>query len=42
VDTNRVTIVSGSGPEEALPLLHKDEVAEEVLDRVAALRGAKP
>jgi phosphopantothenoylcysteine decarboxylase/phosphopantothenate--cysteine ligase len=38
VDTNRVTIFSAGG-EEALPLLSKDEVAEEILDRVAALMG---
>ena len=38
VDTNRVTFFSAGG-EEALPLLSKDEVAEEILDRVAALMG---
>ncbi|HSM04564.1 MAG TPA: bifunctional phosphopantothenoylcysteine decarboxylase/phosphopantothenate--cysteine ligase CoaBC [Longimicrobiales bacterium] len=40
-DTNRVTLV-GDGEPESLPLLSKDEVAEKILDRVAALleRGA--
>jgi phosphopantothenoylcysteine decarboxylase/phosphopantothenate--cysteine ligase len=35
-DTNRVTILAADGPEQALPLLSKREVAERVLDRVAA------
>lgn len=39
VSTNRVTIVTAGRPHEALPLLSKDEVAEEILDRVVALRG---
>ncbi len=37
VETNRVTIVNRAGVAEALPLLSKREVAERVLDRVAAL-----
>jgi phosphopantothenoylcysteine decarboxylase/phosphopantothenate--cysteine ligase len=37
VDTNRVSILSADGSVEALPLQSKDEVAEEVLDRVARL-----
>jgi len=35
-DTNRVTILSADGPEQALPLLSKREVADRILDRVAA------
>jgi phosphopantothenoylcysteine decarboxylase/phosphopantothenate--cysteine ligase len=37
VPTNRVTILTRESEPEALPLLSKDEVAEEVLDRVGAL-----
>lgn len=37
VATNRVTILDRDGHEEPLPLLGKDEVAERILDRVAAL-----
>jgi len=37
VDTNQVTLIDASGGEEALPLLPKYEVAQHVLDRVAAL-----
>jgi phosphopantothenoylcysteine decarboxylase/phosphopantothenate--cysteine ligase len=37
VATNRVTILTRDGEPVALPLLSKDEVAEEVLDRVEAL-----
>ncbi len=42
VATNRVTILSPDGSPDALPLLSKDEVADELLDRVARLltRGA--
>src|SRR5688500_13343042 len=39
VPTNRVTLVDRAGGAEALPLLDKDEVAEEILDRVAGLLG---
>jgi phosphopantothenoylcysteine decarboxylase/phosphopantothenate--cysteine ligase len=39
VDTNRVTILSPGGGAEELPLMSKDDVAEEILDRVAALLG---
>jgi phosphopantothenoylcysteine decarboxylase/phosphopantothenate--cysteine ligase len=35
-DTNRVTILSADGAEQALPLLSKREVADRILDRVAA------
>lgn len=41
VDTNRVTLISASGTAEELPLLSKDEVAEEILDRLVALRAAR-
>jgi len=40
VETNQVTLLSKTGPDEPLPLLDKNEVAEEILDRVAALREA--
>jgi phosphopantothenoylcysteine decarboxylase/phosphopantothenate--cysteine ligase len=35
-DTNRVTILAADGSSDALPLLSKREVAERILDRVAA------
>jgi len=37
VDTNRVTLLHAGGAQEALPLLPKDDVAEEVLERVTRL-----
>ncbi len=37
VDTNRVTILDRQGGVEVLPLLSKEEVADRILDRVAAL-----
>jgi phosphopantothenoylcysteine decarboxylase/phosphopantothenate--cysteine ligase len=42
VDTNRVTLIGRSGEARALPLMSKDDVAEEILDRVIDLldRGA--
>lgn len=40
-ETNRVVILDASGAEE-LPLQSKDEVAEAVLDRVAALMAPRP
>mgnify|MGYP003328399001 CR=1 FL=1 len=39
VSTNRVTLLTPDGSSEALPLLSKDEVAEEILDRVGPLLG---
>src|SRR5690606_26265976 len=43
VDTNRVVILDRDGNEADLPLLSKDEVADEILDRVAAyLERATP
>ena len=39
-EADRVTILSGDGAPEELPLLTKDEVAEEILDRVAGRLGA--
>lgn len=36
-ETNRVTLLDAKGGEEALPLMSKDDVAEAILDRVAAL-----
>ena len=41
-ETNRVTLVSGDGEIEALPLLSKQEVAHRILDRVARLLAARP
>ena len=41
-ETNRVTLVSGDGEIEALPLLSKQEVAHRILDRVARLLVARP
>jgi phosphopantothenoylcysteine decarboxylase/phosphopantothenate--cysteine ligase len=40
VPTNRVTILCRDGAREELPLLTKEEVAEEILDRVAHRLGA--
>jgi phosphopantothenoylcysteine decarboxylase/phosphopantothenate--cysteine ligase len=42
VETNRVTVLARDGTAEELPLMSKDEVAEEILDRIAALLGAAP
>lgn len=39
VETNRVTLLARHAEPEALPLLSKDAVAEEILDRVVRLRG---
>jgi phosphopantothenoylcysteine decarboxylase / phosphopantothenate---cysteine ligase len=39
--TNRVTILAADGTEEALPLLPKREVADRILDRVAAALDAR-
>jgi phosphopantothenoylcysteine decarboxylase/phosphopantothenate--cysteine ligase len=39
-DTNRVTLVDGQAAE-PLPVLPKREVAERILERVIALRGAR-
>jgi len=41
VDTNRVIILDAQGRQEVLPLLSKEEVADRVLDRVAALLAAR-
>lgn len=38
-DTNRVTLLSPSAPDEALPLMSKTAVAERIIMRVAALLG---
>jgi phosphopantothenoylcysteine decarboxylase/phosphopantothenate--cysteine ligase len=37
VNTNRVTLIGRDGREEVLPLLSKDEVADQILDRVEKL-----
>jgi phosphopantothenoylcysteine decarboxylase/phosphopantothenate--cysteine ligase len=37
VDTNRVTLLPAEGEPEALPLLAKAEVAQRVVERLAAL-----
>ena len=36
-ETNAVTLIDGDGEAQALPLLHKYDVALRVLDRVATL-----
>ena len=41
VDTNQVTLLHRSGQVESLPLLSKEEVADQVLDRVAALLAGR-
>ena len=41
VDTNRVTLLSRDGAAEELPLLTKDQVADEILDRVEQLLRAR-
>jgi phosphopantothenoylcysteine decarboxylase/phosphopantothenate--cysteine ligase len=40
-DTNRVVLIDRSGNTEELPLLDKTEVAERLLDRVAADLGER-
>lgn len=40
-DTNRVTLIGRTGDPDPLPLLSKDEVAEQILDRVDALLRAR-
>jgi phosphopantothenoylcysteine decarboxylase/phosphopantothenate--cysteine ligase len=42
VDTNRVTLIGRDGKEEALPLLAKEEVADQILDRVERLLRDRP
>jgi phosphopantothenoylcysteine decarboxylase/phosphopantothenate--cysteine ligase len=41
VDTNRVTLYAREGAPEALPLMPKGDVADAILDRVAALVAAR-
>jgi phosphopantothenoylcysteine decarboxylase/phosphopantothenate--cysteine ligase len=41
-DTNRVVILSSDGSRDDLPLLTKREVADRLLDRVAAALAARP
>lgn len=41
VETNRVTLVHRDGPDEALPLMPKTEVADAILDRVERLIGMR-
>jgi phosphopantothenoylcysteine decarboxylase/phosphopantothenate--cysteine ligase len=41
VDTNIVTVIERSGRVERLPKMSKDEVADAILDRVAALRASE-
>lgn len=42
VETNRVTLLGVDGEPEELPLMSKDEVAEEILARVSALLAGGP
>jgi phosphopantothenoylcysteine decarboxylase/phosphopantothenate--cysteine ligase len=37
VDTNRITLLHADGRREPLPLMGKDEAAEAIIERVAAL-----
>jgi phosphopantothenoylcysteine synthetase/decarboxylase len=41
VDTNRVTLITGGGEAEALPLLSKAEVAARVIEWVTARLSGK-
>jgi phosphopantothenoylcysteine decarboxylase / phosphopantothenate---cysteine ligase len=41
VDTNIVTFFGADGSVESLPILSKDQVADKILDRLAAMRAAK-
>lgn len=41
VDTNIVTFFGADGSVESLPIMSKDEVADKILDRLAAMRAAK-
>ncbi len=41
VDTNRVSILDTEGGQEDLPLMSKDEVAEELMERIAHRLDAK-
>lgn len=41
-ETNVVTILSADGESAALPLMSKRQVAEAILDRIAALLGSRP
>jgi phosphopantothenoylcysteine decarboxylase/phosphopantothenate--cysteine ligase len=40
VETNRVVLLQGGQPDEALPLMSKAEVADRILDRVEGLLPA--
>jgi len=42
VDTNRISLLHADGQVEALPLMSKQEVAEVILERVAALLETHP
>jgi hypothetical protein len=37
VETNRVTLLFADGRKESLPLMSKNEVAETIIERLAAL-----
>jgi phosphopantothenoylcysteine decarboxylase/phosphopantothenate--cysteine ligase len=41
VDTNRVTIISGNGEAEEIPLMQKTELADIILDRVEKLLNGR-
>jgi phosphopantothenoylcysteine decarboxylase/phosphopantothenate--cysteine ligase len=41
VETNRVTLYDAAGGKEALPLMHKREVAQQIIDRVAEAIGPR-
>ena len=41
VDTNIVTLIERSGRVERLAKMHKDDVADAILDRIVELRNAR-
>jgi len=42
VDTNIVTLIGSDGSSQSYPQMSKDEVADLILDRIVAIRAAKP
>ncbi len=42
VDTNIVTLISSDGRSQSHPQMSKDAVADLILDRIAAIRAARP
>ena len=42
VDTNIVTLIGADGSSQSHPQMSKDAVADLILDRIVAIRAAKP